>query len=135
MDTDIECPHCGGKAASGDQVAALLALGMPGECDSCAHPGRVERDKTGTPAFLLNAGRCNDGKCDACLTDLFDGLVNATLERGVVELPDANELIALAEDVALALRESPRAALKRIVDDFHKAATAAARHFALKEMN
>jgi len=135
METDIECGHCGGTAVSLTSLGAYGAFGG-GYCADCGHPGYVGRDSYGAFCWRLTAGRCHDGKCEICNELLLDALQVLVVEEtvDVLELPEAAGLIAQAEDLAIALREKPAAALKRIVTDFNGAAAIAARHFAEREL-
>lgn len=135
METDIECGHCGGTAVSLTSLGAYGAFGG-GYCADCGHPGYVARDAYGAFAWYLTAGRCHDSKCEICAELLLGALQTVVAEErvDVLDLPEAAGLIAQAEDLAIALREKPAMALKRIVTDFNGAAAIAARHFAEQEL-
>lgn len=135
METEIECGHCGGTAVSLTSLGAYGAFGG-GYCTDCGHPGYVGRDSYGAFCWYLTAGRCHDGKCEVCAELLLDALQTLIDETpvDVLDLPESAGLIAQAEDLAIATREKPLVALRRIVADFNGAAAVAANHFSQKEL-
>jgi hypothetical protein len=130
----IYCPHCDELAVETANLNAFAAF--IGECHTCAHPGRVERDAVGALTWSLGTGRCNRGECKACssaLLDLLQSQVTPT-NYDLLELPRAADLIAQAEALAIALGEPARVALRRIVDEFGSAAAIASQYLSEKEL-
>ncbi len=109
------------------QLASLQAFAsLVGECDSCGHPGRAERDTTGAYAWILSKGHCTRGDCDPCKTDLLETVKRCVtgsareipgLDVDIYALPHAARLIVDADKIALALRIPPSAALKMLGTD------------------
>jgi hypothetical protein len=130
----IYCPHCDELAVETASLNAFAAF--IGECHTCAHPGRVERDAVGAFTWTLSPGRCNRGECNACssaLLDLLQSQVTPT-NYDLLELPRAADLIAQAEALAIGAKETPLMSLRRIVDDFSSAAVIARQYLAEKEL-
>ena len=130
----IYCPHCDDLAVETNCLNAFAQFA--GECHTCAHPGHVERDAVGAFTWALSSGRCNRGACKACQSSLLDALQSQVTPQNydLLELPRAADLIAQAEALAIALGESARVSLRRIVDDFSGAAAIASQYLSEKEL-
>jgi hypothetical protein len=130
----IYCPHCDELAVETNCLQAFAQF--IGECHTCAHPGRVERDAVGALTWTLGTGRCNRGECNACSSALLDALQSQVtpFNYDLLELPCAADLIAKAEALAIALGEPARVALRRIVDEFGSAAAIASQYLSEKEL-
>lgn len=117
----IECEHCGCEAAVGE-----APIGVDLDCISCGHPGKVEIDTTGAPAWFLRHGRCVDSKCGNCnpgagcavrrLADEAKAQFHL-IDESLFALPDARMLTAKARELGEGLGGlPPDAALCLLVD-------------------